>query len=54
MTPLQAAWWPTKAALDQARRELDAETFAVFVQMVATVVARWEAERLEREWRAAA
>lgn len=54
MTPLQAAWLPTRAALDRARAELDAETFAVFIQMVATVVARWHAEQLEHEWRRAA
>jgi hypothetical protein len=53
-TPLQAAGLTARDALDQARCELDADTFQVFLAMLGVVVARWEGERLEDEWRAAA
>jgi hypothetical protein len=53
-TPLQAAWLPVRAALDQARRELDSETFEVFLAMLGALVARWTAERIEHEWDEAA
>jgi hypothetical protein len=54
ITPLQAAWWPTRSALDEARRELDADAYQAFVSMLTVVVARLNAELVEREWRAAA
>ena len=53
-SPLQAAWWPTREALDRARAELDEETFETFLSMVAIAIAKWERERLERQWRRAA
>jgi hypothetical protein len=54
VTPLQAAWLPTRQSIDDARAELDAETFAVLVQLLTVLVARMNAERVEPEWRMAA
>lgn len=53
-TPLQAAWLPVREGIDHARRELDAQTFQVFLAMLTIVVARLNAEGPDREWRAAA
>lgn len=54
MTPLQAAWLPVRTALDDACRDLDAATFAVFVSMLGISVARLHVEALDHEWEQAA
>jgi hypothetical protein len=54
VTPLQAAWLPVREAIDEARRDLDEDTFAVFLAMARILVAKLSADELAREWRRAA
>jgi hypothetical protein len=47
-TPLQAAWLPTRQAIDYARTSLDADAWGEYLAYLAILTAHFYVERLEQ------
>jgi hypothetical protein len=45
LTALQAAWLPTRQAVDSAIEQLDVVAYAEYLELLATLTARLHAER---------
>lgn len=53
-TSIQRHWLDLLQSVELAQRQLDPDTFEVFLALLVTYVARLGRQQLEREWRRAA